>query len=56
MSFPLVSAGIYGWPLDDAALQAVTTIRETQTDVETVVLVGFGDAAVDALRRAVSQT
>lgn len=55
VSFPLVSAGVYGWPLDDAALQAVTTIRETQTDLETVVLVGFDNAAVDALRRAVSR-
>ncbi|MFF0242283.1 O-acetyl-ADP-ribose deacetylase [Rhodococcus pyridinivorans] len=55
VSFPLVSAGVYGWPLGDAALQAVTTIRETQTGVETVVLVGFDNAAVDALRRAVSR-
>ncbi|MEU5843100.1 O-acetyl-ADP-ribose deacetylase [Rhodococcus sp. NPDC047139] len=55
VSFPLLSAGIYGWPLDDAAVQAVTTIRETDTAVETVVLVGFDPGAVDALRRAVAQ-
>ncbi|WP_241387177.1 O-acetyl-ADP-ribose deacetylase [Rhodococcus sp. CH91] len=55
VSFPLISAGIYGWPLDDAAKHAVSTIRETGTSVETAVLVGFDPAAVEALRRAVAQ-
>ncbi|UYP20287.1 O-acetyl-ADP-ribose deacetylase [Rhodococcus sp. Z13] len=55
VSFPLISAGIYGWPVDDAALRAVTALRGTQTSVETVVLVGYDLAAVDALRRAVAQ-
>ena len=54
LSFPLISAGVYGWPLDDAAARAVATIRQTPSPIETAVLVGFGEAAVDALRRAVA--
>lgn len=33
VAFPLISAGVCGWPLDDAALAAVTTWRTTQTSV-----------------------
>ena len=29
VAFPLISAGVYGWPLDDAALVAVETLTET---------------------------
>jgi len=28
VAFPLISAGVYGWPLDDAALVAVETLTE----------------------------
>ena len=31
VAFPLVSAGIYGWPLDDAIDAAVQTLRSTPT-------------------------
>ncbi|MFE9694422.1 O-acetyl-ADP-ribose deacetylase [Micromonospora sp. NPDC005806] len=27
VAFPLISAGIYGWPVDDAARQALTVLR-----------------------------
>jgi O-acetyl-ADP-ribose deacetylase len=54
LAFPLVSAGIYGWPLDDAAGAAVETLRATPTQVERCVLVAFGDTAYDALQRALS--
>ncbi|MEE2034042.1 O-acetyl-ADP-ribose deacetylase [Rhodococcus chondri] len=54
MAFPLISAGVYGWPTDDAAAQAVTAIRETPTAVETVTLVGFDSYAAASLRRAVA--
>ncbi|MFI6242204.1 O-acetyl-ADP-ribose deacetylase [Micromonospora sp. NPDC050795] len=29
VAFPLISAGIYGWPLDDAVRQALTVLRST---------------------------
>jgi O-acetyl-ADP-ribose deacetylase len=52
VAFPLVSAGIYGWPLDDAAAAAVETLRRWPSKVSEARLVAFGDAAYDALREA----
>lgn len=52
MAFPLVSAGVYGWPLADAAAAAVETLRQTPTRVEEARLVAFGPSAYDALERA----
>lgn len=49
MAFPLVSAGIYGWPRDDAIDAAVTTLRSTPTRVEEARLVAFGSEVYDAL-------
>lgn len=55
VAFPAISAGVYGWPIDDAARIAVQTIRDTAAEVaETVVtaiLVPFGDEAEAAFRR-----
>src|SRR5256714_6886766 len=34
VAFPAVSAGIYGWPMDDAARIAVTTVRMTPSRLE----------------------
>ena len=34
IAFPAVSAGIYGWPLADAADVAVRTVSSTPTDVD----------------------
>ncbi len=45
IAFPLVSAGVYGWPKDDAVDAAVATIRETTraspTSVEEARIVAF---------------
>ena len=55
LAFPAISAGVYGWPMDDAARIAVSTLRETEGEVaghiDTVVLVPFGEAAEQAFRR-----
>lgn len=41
VAFPLVSAGIYGWPREDAVDAAIDTLRDTPTDVEEARLVAF---------------
>ena len=50
IAFPLVSAGVYGWPLEDAVAAQVDTLRSTPTRVTRSVLVAFGDAAHAALQ------
>lgn len=49
VAFPLVSAGIYGWPRDDAIRAAVETLRTTPTEVEEARIVAFGRAAYDEI-------
>ncbi|MCW2900357.1 MAG: hypothetical protein JWO67_2622 [Streptosporangiaceae bacterium] len=41
IAFPAVSAGIYGWPLDDAAHIAISTVQETPTAVTDIRFVLF---------------
>lgn len=48
VSFPLISAGVYGWPKDDALLQAMIAIRSTPTRVKTVRIVFFDQATFRA--------
>ncbi|MEV6742120.1 O-acetyl-ADP-ribose deacetylase [Streptomyces sp. NPDC051104] len=48
VAFPAVSAGIYGWPIDDAARIAVATVRATETAVEEVRFVLFDERAYEA--------
>ncbi|MCL6732092.1 O-acetyl-ADP-ribose deacetylase [Streptomyces neyagawaensis] len=48
VAFPAVSAGIYGWPMDDAARIAVETVRSTETAVEEVRFVLFDERAYEA--------
>ena len=52
VAFPLVSAGIYGWPREDAIRAAIDTIRETPTSVSEARLVAFGRAAYEEIRAA----
>ena len=44
LAFPLVSAGIYGWPKDDAVAAAVETLSSMATQVQEARIVAF-DAA-----------
>jgi O-acetyl-ADP-ribose deacetylase (regulator of RNase III) len=48
VAFPAVSAGIYGWPMEDAARIAVTTVRQTPTAVTEARFVLFSDEALAA--------
>lgn len=48
VAFPAISAGIYGWPLEDAARIAVTTVRSAETSVREVIFVLFGQQVYDA--------
>lgn len=50
VAFPAVSAGIYGWPMDDAARIAVTTVAATGSEVEEVRFVLFSDDALAAFQ------
>lgn len=56
VAFPAISAGVYGWPMDDAARIAVQTARamaeEVGADVDEVVFVPFGESAEAAFRAA----
>ncbi len=48
VAFPAISAGVYRWPMDDAARIAVSTVRGTPTNVREVRFVLFSDAAYAA--------
>jgi O-acetyl-ADP-ribose deacetylase (regulator of RNase III) len=55
VAFPAISAGIYGWPMDDAARQAVVGVREAVVDhVQEVRFVLFDDAARAAFETALT--
>lgn len=53
VAFPAVSAGSFGWPLDDAARIAVDTVRNAGTAVREARFVLFSDEVLAAFRRAV---
>lgn len=55
IAFPAVSAGVYGWPLDDAARVAVTAVRDTDAPgVDLVRFVLFDRSALSEFERAVT--
>lgn len=59
VAFPAISAGIYGWPMDDAARIAVETCRgmadEVGGTVDEVLFVPFGARAEAAFRAALER-
>ncbi|THV25937.1 O-acetyl-ADP-ribose deacetylase [Glycomyces paridis] len=52
IAFPAVSAGVYGWPAPSAADIAVSTVRETATDIADVRFVLFNDEVYAAFEQA----
>jgi O-acetyl-ADP-ribose deacetylase len=58
IAFPAISAGVYGWPMPDAARIAVATVREHTGDasgLSVVRFVLFSDRALAAFRTALRQ-
>jgi O-acetyl-ADP-ribose deacetylase (regulator of RNase III) len=51
VAFPLISAGIYGWPKEDAVDAALETLRATPTQVELARIVAFGRPAYELVVR-----
>lgn len=49
IAFPLISAGIHGWPKDDAIAAAVETIRGAATAVEDVRLVALDEVTFEQI-------
>ncbi len=52
VAFPAVSAGVYGWPLDDAARIALRTVHQVETSVREARFVLFSTESLEAFRRA----
>lgn len=52
VAFPLISAGVYGWPRQDAIRAAIDTIRAVDTSVGEVFLVAFDDETASQIEQA----
>jgi O-acetyl-ADP-ribose deacetylase (regulator of RNase III) len=55
VAFPLVSAGVYGWPLRDAVRIAVRTLLSTETGVEEVRVVAVDEDVRDLVQSTITQ-
>jgi O-acetyl-ADP-ribose deacetylase (regulator of RNase III) len=55
IAFPLISAGIYGWPLEDAIEVAVGTIADASTRVSEARIVARDAAIVERVRAVIGQ-
>ncbi len=51
LAFPAISTGVYGYPPEEAAAIAVTTVVAAETDVTLVRFVAFDDATLAHYRR-----
>lgn len=55
VAFPLISAGIYGWPTQDAIVQALSALCSADTAVARGELVLFGDSTLQLARRILAE-
>lgn len=55
LAFPLISAGVYRWPLQDAIDAAVVTLSATPTAVEEIRLVALDPAIAGRIRARIEQ-
>ena len=56
VAFPLISAGAYGWPLEDAVRQAFAGMRDVETSVDEARLVLFGGDTFSVAERVVASS
>jgi O-acetyl-ADP-ribose deacetylase (regulator of RNase III) len=56
LAFPLISAGIYGWPKEDAIAAAVETLGSTPTAVDEARLVAFDAPTYQQIAQRLSTT
>jgi O-acetyl-ADP-ribose deacetylase len=54
IAFPAISTGVYGYPLEEAAVVGIRTVRDATTDVERVRFVLFGADAFAAFEEALT--
>jgi O-acetyl-ADP-ribose deacetylase (regulator of RNase III) len=52
VAFPAISAGIFGWPMEDAARIAISTLRNTSSQVTEARFVLYDDEAFAAFTSA----
>jgi O-acetyl-ADP-ribose deacetylase (regulator of RNase III) len=55
VAFPAISTGAFGYPLEEAAAEAVRAVRGADTRVEEVRFVLFGREAFDAFEQALGR-
>lgn len=51
VAFPLLSAGVFGWPLEDAAQIAAETLLQTKTSVREIRIVTFSPDLTELVNR-----
>jgi len=54
IAFPLISAGIYAWPREDAIAAAIETLRSASTSVSQARIVAFARSTYDEITEALS--
>jgi O-acetyl-ADP-ribose deacetylase (regulator of RNase III) len=56
VAFPAISTGVYGYPVDDAAVVAVRAVRDADALVDEIRFVLFDETAFNAFERALGGT